>query len=168
MAFRLRADDGPTLNSGLVAFRFFRGSGPVLLRIPIFLWFFRGGGQDPYPPLSGSAHVKGLSLEKPIESKRVWNASHYQTMLSATDLIKIEWKKDSYRCLYIFTPFTQLHPTQVCFTNAGINNTFMQGGIYFLLFWWNLPELILFKPLFKTVVFSKSYVRKWKALFVDL
>ena len=36
-----RADDGPTLNAGLVALRF---SG---LRNPIFLSFFRGGGPDP-------------------------------------------------------------------------------------------------------------------------
>ena len=28
MAFRWRADDGPTLNAGLVAFRLFRESGP--------------------------------------------------------------------------------------------------------------------------------------------
>ena len=32
----LRPDDGLTLNSGLVALRFFRGSGPVLLSKPIF------------------------------------------------------------------------------------------------------------------------------------
>ena len=43
MAFCWRADDGPTLNAGLVAV-IFRGSGPVLLENPIFLWFFRGGG----------------------------------------------------------------------------------------------------------------------------
>ena len=36
-AFRWRADDGPTMNAGLVALRFFRGSGPVLLENPIFL-----------------------------------------------------------------------------------------------------------------------------------
>ena len=41
MAFRWRADDGPRLNSGFVALWFFRGSGPVLLRNPVFLWFFR-------------------------------------------------------------------------------------------------------------------------------
>ena len=35
MAFRWRADGGPTLNAGLVALWFFRGSGPVLLRNPI-------------------------------------------------------------------------------------------------------------------------------------
>ena len=33
MAFHWWADDGPTLNAGLV----FRGSGPVLLRYPTFL-----------------------------------------------------------------------------------------------------------------------------------
>ena len=44
MAFRLRTDDGPTLNAGLVALWFVRGSEPVLLRNPIFWWFFRGGG----------------------------------------------------------------------------------------------------------------------------
>ena len=42
--FRWRADVGPTLNVGLVALWFFRGSGPVLLRNPIFLWFSGGGG----------------------------------------------------------------------------------------------------------------------------
>ena len=31
-----RADDDPTLNAGLEALRFLRGSGPVLLRNPIF------------------------------------------------------------------------------------------------------------------------------------
>ena len=37
MAFRWRADDGPTLNAGLKAFVILRGSGPGLLRNPIFL-----------------------------------------------------------------------------------------------------------------------------------
>ena len=36
MAFRWCANDGPTFNAGLVALCFFRGSGPVLLRNPIF------------------------------------------------------------------------------------------------------------------------------------
>ena len=51
---RWRADDGPTLNAGLVASQFFRGSGPKLLRNPIFLRFFRGGGggvRTPCPTL---------------------------------------------------------------------------------------------------------------------
>ena len=33
----LRTNDDPTINAGLVALRLFRGSGPVLLRNPIFL-----------------------------------------------------------------------------------------------------------------------------------
>ena len=37
MAFRWWADDGPTLNAGLVVLGFFRGSAPVLLRNPIHL-----------------------------------------------------------------------------------------------------------------------------------
>ena len=51
MAFRWRADDGPTLNAGLVALWYFRGSGPVLLRNPIFLWFSRGAEVGPPVPL---------------------------------------------------------------------------------------------------------------------
>ena len=52
MAFRWRADGGPTLNAGLVALWFYRGSGPVLLRKPLILIFFRGGGSGPpVPPL---------------------------------------------------------------------------------------------------------------------
>ena len=39
MAFRCRTDDGPTLYAGLVALRFFRGSGPLLQRNPIFVIF---------------------------------------------------------------------------------------------------------------------------------
>ena len=37
MLFSWRADDVPSLNAGLVALLFFRESGPVLLRNPIFL-----------------------------------------------------------------------------------------------------------------------------------
>ena len=45
-------DDVPTLNAGLVALWFFRGSRPVLLRNHKALWFFRGaGGPDPRPLL---------------------------------------------------------------------------------------------------------------------
>ena len=51
MAFRWRADDSPTLNAGLVALWFFRGSGPVLLRNPIFSWFSRGEVGPPVPTL---------------------------------------------------------------------------------------------------------------------
>ena len=48
MAFRWRTEDGPTLTSGLVALGFFRGSGPVLLRSPIYCDL--QGGPDPLPP----------------------------------------------------------------------------------------------------------------------
>ena len=49
IAFCWHADDGLTLNADLVALWFFRGSGPVLLRNPIFLSFF-SGGPDPLSP----------------------------------------------------------------------------------------------------------------------
>ena len=49
---RPASDDGTTLNAGLLALWFFRGSSPVLLRNPIFLWFFRGvQTPSPLPPL---------------------------------------------------------------------------------------------------------------------
>ena len=56
MAFRWRACDGPTLNAGLVALRFLRGSGPVLLRNPYNCYF--SGGVRTTCPSSGSAHGK--------------------------------------------------------------------------------------------------------------
>ena len=45
MAFRWRAGDGPTLNTGLVALR----SRPVFLDNPFF-FFFGGGGRPPLDP----------------------------------------------------------------------------------------------------------------------
>ena len=54
MAFRWRANDGLTLNTGLVVLWFFRGSRPVLLRNPILLSFSRGPG-----PLSPSGYAHG-------------------------------------------------------------------------------------------------------------
>ena len=45
MAFRWRADNGWTLNTGLVNLWFFRGSGPELQRNPIFL-IFPGSAHD--------------------------------------------------------------------------------------------------------------------------
>ena len=56
MAFRWRADVGLTLNGSFVIFR---GSGPVLLRKPIFLYFviFQRGPYSLPPPPSGSAHA---------------------------------------------------------------------------------------------------------------
>ena len=47
-AFLWWADDGPTLNAGFAALRFFRGSRLVLLRNP-FCDF--SAGLDPCPPL---------------------------------------------------------------------------------------------------------------------
>ena len=41
----------PNIKCWLGSFVIFRGSGPALLRNPIFLWFFRGGGvRTPCPP----------------------------------------------------------------------------------------------------------------------
>ena len=52
MVFSWGADDDPTLNAGLVALLFFKGSRPVLLENTMFLWFFRGGPEPcPPPPL---------------------------------------------------------------------------------------------------------------------
>ena len=52
MAFRWRAGDGLTLNAGLVALWFFRGSRPVLLETPTLFVIFQGGGsRPPVPPL---------------------------------------------------------------------------------------------------------------------
>ena len=51
MAFRWCADDGPTLNAGLVAFRISsRGSGPVLLRNSYFCDFSGWWSGPPVPP----------------------------------------------------------------------------------------------------------------------
>ena len=61
MAIRRRDNNDPTLNSGFVALSFFRGSGPVLLRNPKFLWFFRGGAGPRVPP-SGSTHGPRVSV----------------------------------------------------------------------------------------------------------
>ena len=58
MAFGWRANDDPKLNAGLVAMCFFCGSGPVLLRNPMFCDFSGGGGQTHVPPPpSGSEHT---------------------------------------------------------------------------------------------------------------
>ena len=63
MAFRWRGDDGPILNAGLVALRFFRGSGPLLLINHDFCDFSGGGGVSGPPVLSpmDRAWVRTLS-----------------------------------------------------------------------------------------------------------
>ena len=51
LAFCWSVDDGSTLNAGLVALQFYRGSRPVVLRNPIFCDFSGGGGgPDPLSP----------------------------------------------------------------------------------------------------------------------
>ena len=69
LAFRLRADDGQTLNAALVALWFFGGSGPVLLSNPIVLWFSGGGGVWTSSRPSGSAH-KGRCVVKHQTNKQ--------------------------------------------------------------------------------------------------
>ena len=52
MVFRWRANDGPILNAGLVALRFFRDPDQYCLKKLYFCDFFRGGGANPlFPPL---------------------------------------------------------------------------------------------------------------------
>ena len=53
-AFRWRADDGPTLNAGLVA-AIFQGTRTCIARKPYIFVIFHGGSGPPGPP-SGSAH----------------------------------------------------------------------------------------------------------------
>ena len=59
MAVRWWADDGPTLNAGLVALFYLRVSGPVLLITPIVCDFSGGWDGVSGPPVlsSGSAHA---------------------------------------------------------------------------------------------------------------
>ena len=51
MALCWRVNDDPTLNAGLVALWFTRGSVPVLLRKPIAFWFSKVGGPNSLSPL---------------------------------------------------------------------------------------------------------------------
>ena len=51
---------------------FFRGSGPVLLRNPIFFVFFRVGGPDPLPPPPfESAHSVQLEIHSPENTNKI-------------------------------------------------------------------------------------------------
>ena len=62
--FPWRANDGPTLNAGLVALRFFRRSGPVLLRNPIFLfWYLLHAGIQ--IPLKAGHHLPDILMAFP-------------------------------------------------------------------------------------------------------
>ena len=80
MAFLWRADDGPALNAGLVALRFFRGSGPVLLRYPIFSDLSGGGVRTPCPSSSGSAHE--LSFRKCSQSLGIFLRLAFNSFLA--------------------------------------------------------------------------------------
>ena len=67
MAFCWRANNGPTLNAGLVPLKILgiRSSIAKKFYIFVFLWFFRGGGGggvDPLFPPSGSAHGTGKCI----------------------------------------------------------------------------------------------------------
>ena len=53
MAFRWRADDGQTLNAGLIAV-IFQGIRTCIAKNPYILVIFQGGGSGPLPPHSGS------------------------------------------------------------------------------------------------------------------
>ena len=67
IAFCRRAEAAPTLNAGLVAMSFSRGSGPVLLKNPIFFLIFQmvwGGSGPPVPRLDPPMLPKILLLLK--------------------------------------------------------------------------------------------------------
>ena len=87
MAFRWRTNDGLTLNSGLVALRFFRGTGPVLLRKP-FSVIFQGVSVPPVvpPPLwirpcqsRNFQPCRYVSLVEPVLN-RVYRVLHKKTI----------------------------------------------------------------------------------------
>ena len=62
MAFRWRADDGPTLNAGLVVLRISGDPVQYCYENPYFCDFpGGGGGAEPLPP-SGSAHGTGQCI----------------------------------------------------------------------------------------------------------
>ena len=57
MAFRCRADDGPTLNAGLVG-AIYQGIRTCIARKPYIFVIFQGGGSGLPVPRSGSALEK--------------------------------------------------------------------------------------------------------------
>ena len=65
----------PKIECWFGSFVIFRGSRPVLLRNPVFLWFFKGG-PDPLSPPSRSAHdLCGLLVYqafKPLAIPKWW------------------------------------------------------------------------------------------------
>ena len=78
MTFRWLANN--TLNARLKDLLFFRISGPVLLRNPIFLSFYReGGGPDPMPPPPLDPHMNHLSYPAGTESLPIFFESEVFT-----------------------------------------------------------------------------------------
>ena len=65
MAFRWRADAGPILNAGLVAFSIFHGirTSIAIAKKPYIFVIFQGGWALTPCPLSGSAHVFQASTQ---------------------------------------------------------------------------------------------------------
>ena len=70
-----------TLSYALVALRFFRGSGPVLLRNPYFFAIFQGGGMfgPPVPPLDPPM---GRNVTE-ARHRQITNHTYEQFMLCA-------------------------------------------------------------------------------------
>ena len=65
MAFCWRADDGPALNAGLVAFVIFQGIQTSIAKKPYIFVIFQGlGGGVPTPPIppSGLAHASEVIM----------------------------------------------------------------------------------------------------------
>ena len=70
MAFHWRADDGPTLNAGLKALWFYRGSAPIIAKNPyIFVIFEEGGADFLSPPLDPHMGQEKLLERKEYLSK---------------------------------------------------------------------------------------------------
>ena len=62
MAFRWRADVGPTLSAGLVACVDFQGIRTSIAKKPYIFVIFQGGGSGPPVPHPGSAHEVSMIL----------------------------------------------------------------------------------------------------------
>ena len=111
MAFRWRTGGGPTLNACLQSLRFYRGSGPILLRNPIFFLFFRGGGPDPLPPPPPlDPHMK-LHCVLPsyvagpctCEVFIYWDLCHCHTIFNLSGLSSCSWAQwGTVKSLWLF------------------------------------------------------------------
>ena len=79
--------DGPTLNAGLVALWFLRGSGPVLLRYPIFYNFPEGVGTPCRPPLDPQMYY--LFVFVLFTCNQVRNSCSYKVLKRIQDLVNV-------------------------------------------------------------------------------